>query len=923
MRLKLFLMLLLAAVFPTFAQTAAVSGTVVNADTGAPIAGAVVTIQGQAKSVVTGPAGDYRMSNLFPGEVLLTASATGYSDGSTTITLFNGQTVSAAPIMMLDENLVDTYYEEQQDMYFDENVLENEEGDEQNIAALTGASDNIFYNASNYNFSTMYFRFRGYDSQYQKVYINGIDMNDPIRGRFSYSTLGGMTSRAFRNRTNAIGIAPAVFGFGGIGGSTNISTVTEEYAPGFNGSAAYTNSNYMLRAMATYSTGIGKNGWGMTVSAIGRYADEGVVEGTFYNSFGYFISLEKVFSPQNSLTFTAFGAPTERAGSSPTYQEAYDLAGSNLYNPNWGWQDGKKRNARVTKTFDPTFMLNWVCKPNDGTLLNTAVAFRAINYANSALNWYNANDPKPDYYRNLPSNYYDDGEPTAQSEYLAEKWRTDESFRQINWGRMYHVNELNNFQNTLPENVNNQKGSSYILEDRHSNNIQFQFASNLNHRLNDHMTMQAGVNLNYTKADYYKTVKDLLGGEYWVDVDPFSDREISIAPDMLQNDLDNPNRKVVKGDRFGYDYNIYAVKANAWIQNMINLPKWDINYGMNIAYTQFYRDGHMRNGRAPENSLGKGASHHFDDAALKVGATYKVDGRNYFMAHAEYGSYAPLIETVYISPRIKDATIANPQSERILTGDISYIWNYRRFRGAITGYWTEFYNSTERNAFYDDNYSTFTNYVLSDVRKVNKGVEIGMAFKITPSLTASLAGTYSRYQYKNNPNGTRSFENGMYADTTQTVYLKNFYTGGTPQTAVNFGIDWQAPKNWFFNVNASWMGDAYVKLAPVYHELQPTLWESFDTEEALEAKLREISDQAKMNDAFVMNVSIGKLIYINRKVSMNINVNVDNVLNNTKIMNNAYQQGRIDRTNWNLSKYPNKYSYSQGTKVFVNVGIRF
>ena len=40
-------------------------------------------------------------------------------------------------------------------------------------------------------------------------------------------------------------------------------------------------------------------------------------------------------------------------------------------------------------------------------------------------------------------------------------------------------------------------------------------------------------------------------------------------------------------------------------------------------------------------------------------------------------------------------------------------------------------------------------------------------------------------------------------------------------------------------------------------------------------------------------------------------------------MNNAFQQGRIDRTNWNMNKYPNKYQYSQGTKVFVNVGIRF
>ena len=32
-------------------------------------------------------------------------------------------------------------------------------------------------------------------------------MNDPIRGRFNYSSLGGMTSRAFRNRTTSIGLA--------------------------------------------------------------------------------------------------------------------------------------------------------------------------------------------------------------------------------------------------------------------------------------------------------------------------------------------------------------------------------------------------------------------------------------------------------------------------------------------------------------------------------------------------------------------------------------------------------------------------------------------------------------------------------------------------------------------------------------------
>ena len=194
---------------------------------------------------------------------------------------------------------------------------------------------------------------------------------------------------------------------------------------------------------------------------------------------------------------------------------------------------------------------------------------------------------------------------------------------------------------------------------------------------------------------------------------------------------------------------------------------------------------------------------------------------------------------------------------------------------------------------------------------------------MTPSVTVSAAATFAQYQYKNRPKGTRSYENGMRPDTTQVVYLKNFYVGGTPQTAVNVGIDWAAPKSWFFNVNASWMGDAYVNLSPIHHEALPNLWEKYPSMDELEAKMEELASQDKLNDAFVLNASIGKLIYLNRKVSMNINLNVDNILNNKKIQTYGYQQGRFDYSNYDSTKYPNKYFYAQGIKVYLNVGIRF
>ena len=71
------------------------------------------------------------------------------------------------------------------------------------------------------------------------------------------------------------------------------------------------------------------------------------------------------------------------------------------------------------------------------------------------------------------------------------------------------------------------------------------------------------------------------------------------------------------------------------------------------------------------------------------------------------------------------------------------------------------------------------------------------------------------------------------------------------------------------------------------------------------------------------NLSIGKLVYINNKVSLNFNLNINNILNNKDIVTYAYQQGRMDTQNYQRDKYPNKLSYAQGVKVSFNVGVRF
>jgi len=933
-------MLALASLVTAAVADTGVKGTLVDAQTGKPVAGANILLRDQAVFVVSGTDGVFTISNAAPGGDVLEIIASGYEDAYQDVSIKDGMMHNIGDIKLTPSDF-ETSRLNSDNFLFNEEVLEDDEGIGQSVGTIQGATDDVYYQTANYDFSIVRFRLRGYDQNWQTGYVNGFNMNDAMRGRFNFSMFGGMTSSAFRNRTTEIGQAAASYGFGSIGGSNNVTTYASEYAPGWKGNLSYTNSNYMLRAMLSYATGLNKHGWAFSASIIGRYAPQGVVEGTFYNSFGYALSLQKVLNDKHSLNLSTWGAPTQRATNAASTQEAYDLAGTNLYNPSWGYLDGKKKSSRIVESFDPSVMLNWIWKPRMGTRLNTGLAFRSNNYSSSALNWYQAADPRPDYYRNLPSYFKptvtEEEDPDlfaaqlAQQAYVAEWWGGDKSHRQINWNQIYQTNLMNRDQYDRDPNLIGQ--STYILENRHSNFNAYMLNSYLDHRLNDNLTLQAGVGYTFTDAHYYKTVRDLLGGEFWRDVDNFSERDFAGNVDIMQNDILNPDRKVGKGDVFGYDYHIYNNNARLWYQNQLVTAHWNVNWAAEGSVTSFQRDGKMMNGRAEGQfgfddngkpvvrSYGKGETHTFVNGSLKAGATYKLDGRNYFTAHVGGGTRAPMPNDAYISPRTKDTSVGDLKSEKYLAADLSYTWNYRNFRGSLTGFYTHIWDGMKRSAFYDYDLSSFVNYAMSGVESEYKGLELGMEYKILSNLSVSATGTIANYQYKNNPMGTRSYENGTADDVTRRTYLKNYHIGGTPQQAVSFAVNYNISQ-WFFEVNAQWFGDAYFELAPTRHEEMPGLWKFCFSEDEYEQRRDRITHQDKLNSEWVMNLSIGKVIYT-KFGSVNFNLSVNNLLNNRNIQTGGWQENKFDYTNYDVNKFGNKIWYAQGVRVFFNVGIRF
>lgn len=807
---------------------------------------------------------------------------------------------------------------------FTESQLGEDDESAQSTSALVTSNNDVYLSNVGYLFSPMRFRVRGYDSQYSDMYINGAWFNDAETGRFSYGLIGGMND-ATRNKE---GIGPFEinnFTFGAIGGATNINLRASQYAAGSKLTLSGANRNYILRGMFTHSTGLMKNGWAFTGSVGYRWGNNGNIEGINYNSLSYFLSAEKVFNERHSLSFATWGSPTERGQQMASTEEAYYLANSHYYNPNWGYQNGEKRNSRIVRQFEPSAVLSWDFKIDDTKKLTTSAGFKYSNYGKSALGWNgNAADPRPDYYKNMPSNVFDvwnevpTNEQLQQFNALTDLWKNNKAFRQVDWDAMYLANKNANALG---------KEALYYVEERHNDQIAFNFNSVFNHQWNDRNSYVAGISFNTTKGMHYKKMKDLLGANLYIDVDKFAVRDHGANSTMAQNDLMNPNRRIGEGDKFGYDYNIFVNKENAWVRYQGN-DGGSLHYflGGQIGSTQIFRDGLMRNGRAPQKSLGSSGTAKFLEGGVKVGLNWAINGNHSFSLNAGYEERAPLAYNAFIAPRIKNDFVKDLKTERIFGGDLTYHFNTPWVMGRITGYYTRFQNQVEMDAFYNDSEARFTYLSMNNVEKEHWGVEAAATFKLTSNLSLTALATWSDMQYMNNPNAVMTYESESESSADR-VYAKGMHGNGTPLSAYSLGLDYSI-NGWFFNLTGNYYHRVYIDFSS-YRRLESVLQQVGGIGvDGNGNKVVNVPSQERFDGGFMLDASIGKFIRLRNGKSLSLNLNLTNITNNTDLRTGGFEQNRGDlkqdgtERSYKFSKN-SKYFYAFPFNAFLNIGYRF
>ncbi len=804
----------------------------------------------------------------------------------------------------------------------DEN--DGQDGSAQNISSQLSAGRDPFLNAATFKFSAVRFRIRGYDADQFGTYINGVPMENLDNGFTPFGQWGGLND-VLRNRETTIGMDPTTFAFGEMGGLTNFDTRASRQRKQTSFNYALSNRNYVHRLMLTHSTGLNKKGWAFTISGSRRWADEGFADGTYYNGWSFFGAVDKRFNDRHLLSFVAFATPTENGRQGSSVQEMIDIAGNNFYNPFWGYQNGKKRNASVAKSFQPIGILTHDWKISDKTTLVTAGSFSFGKRSLSGLDWYNAADPRPDYYRYLPSYQLDPA-------YAAQMWdemKSDVNKRQINWDALYNTNyasyESVYNANGIQGNTVSGRRSHYILEDRVVKTTKYNFNSTLNSTISEHVIVSAGITYQAQVNNYYKEIDDLLGGDFYVDINQFAERDFPTNPDAGQNDINRPNRILYEGDKFGYDYDINIKKGSAWLQGVFKFRKIDVFIATENSFTNFFRKGNVRPGLFKDDSYGKSTTHSFFNSSIKGGITYKIDGRNYIFANGSYASRAPFFENAYLAPRTRDFVQGDLKSEEVGSIEAGYVMNAPKLKLRATGYYTQFKNQLNVITFYNDEFRNFVNYAISNIGRVHTGVEFGAEAKVYRGLSVNAAAAVGKYFYNTRQLATVTADNSsQLLSVNDVVYSKNFYVP-TPQNAYTIGLDYRSPQFWFINVNFNFFDRMYLDFNPV----RRTEAASSGVEEG-SALWHDIIDQKRLDNQYTLDAFAGYSWMMNRKFKsmkkrtyLVFNVGVNNILDNRNIVSGGFEQLRFDFAEKNTNKFQDRKFFAYGINYFASIGLRF
>ena len=792
------LMVSLMMVGGLFAQS--ITGLVTDADTN-PLSGANVVVDGTEMGTVASETGFYSIK-LDPGTYTVTVTFIGYSSQSQEVVMgeedvkvdfalaIDAITMSALEVLAsrADEKTPVAY------TTVGKEELEFRLGS-QDVPMALNTTPSVYATQQGGGAGDARINVRGFNQRNVAVMINGVPQNDMENGWVYWSNWDGVADAAqsiqLQRGLSAVNLATP-----SIGGTMNIITnpASAEKGGKFKQEGG---AGSFLKSTFNYNTGLMMGDKLALSGTIVRKTGDGIIDATWTDAWAYYMGASFQANDKNRFELYAIGAPQrhgqnlykqniatysqELAGDIDGYDESayaegakFQTEGGRTFNQNWGpvssdykgkqyWymygvgglfgggnQDRYNSgflNERENFFHKPLVNLNHFMTINDKTRLSSVLYWSGGSGGGTGT--YGSSFRKPAV----------DG----------EKW-----YRSSPWGWDWDAAIATNSDRVDTDFHATENRSKGILRNSINRQDTYGLISKLNYEVSDELELQVGLDWRTAGIEHAREVRDLLGGDYYVDY----------------ADDNAPDGKVVRlGDEIAYHNSTTVDWIGGFVQGNYTKDKLNV-YGMGgLSSIKYSYQDHF----TVANEVVKADA--ISTFQIKGGAMYDVDDNVSVFANTGYVEKPPIMDNVIYY----DGTVASdPSNEAFISSEAGVNFSSDNFAVKVSAYNTDWKDRNLTKAVTTGQGSSGDTDVifLSGINQKHQGLEVEGSMQLNDMIRLNGAVSFGKWKFDGDAAGNYQ-ENEYNADgqvvglktTPYTYALDGLMVGDQPQTAYVVGAE--------------------------------------------------------------------------------------------------------------------------------------
>jgi outer membrane cobalamin receptor len=785
--------LFLLAAGTTLAQ-GKIKGKVIDGTTNTSLPGANVVVKGSKTGTSTDFDGKFVL-NASTSSVTFTVSSVGFQSKTVTVNVNKDETKDIGTISLGSNNsdleevvvrssIVDVAKDRKTPVAVStikaaeiQQKLGNQEFPE-----ILVATPSVYVTKGGGGFGDGRINIRGFANENIAVMINGMPVNDMENGAVYWSNWAGLSDVTSAMQVQR-GLGSSKLAIASVGGTINVLTKSSDLKEGGSVSASVSNNNY-IKTLASYNTGIMKNGLSASV-LLSRTAGSMYADGTNFEGHNYYFALGYKPNEKHDFQFTFTGAPQWHNQNFSSPISEYIKYGSleepnRRYNSNWGYLNNEQFTTARNFYSKPIMSINHDWKINDDMKLSTVIyGSWGRGGGTGVLGSINGST-----IFTLPKS------PAGLIQFD----------KVVSWNQGQAVAGFG-ANNTFPAGAGiNRSNNGLTIRANINSHDWYGALSSFNHKINQNLNYTLGLDARYYYGFHPAVVTNYLGAKGYLERGDLNRPAGYVVNELYSTTPSfNPFVKAVG------DSNSHVVNRNydgevKWLGGFGQLEysneKLSVFFQGSFSNQAYQRiDNWIVDGVTKQNGVIVNKETGFKSLTgynAKVGANYNISETQNVYGNVGYYERQPFFTAVFPSNR----QVLNPNltNEKILSTELGYGLRLKNLKVNINLYRTEWKDRWQRRTTVNPNFAEF-----SGIAQEHLGAEFDANFKLNETFSFDAMFSYGDWKYKGQATGQEFDDNYNPTGGVETLNLDGVKVGDAAQTTASLGLNVQATKSVKFN----------------------------------------------------------------------------------------------------------------------------